>query len=91
MNHLFTDSTPDRFATDISYHRSCWTEHVLRNLNKRLEDSHSQNINIDDARKMFFRHVDEVIFRNREFFLSGFLFTNIHESQGCRGRGRTFL
>ena len=25
------------------------------------------------------------------FFLSGFSFTNIHESQGCRGRGRAFL
>ena len=25
------------------------------------------------------------------FFLSGFYFTNIHESQDCRGRGRTFL
>ena len=34
--------------------------------NTRLEDSHLQNINIADARKLFFRHVDEVIFRNRE-------------------------
>ena len=25
------------------------------------------------------------------FFLSGFFFTDIHESQDCRGRGRTFL
>ena len=25
------------------------------------------------------------------FFLSGFYFTNIHESQDCRGRGRAFL
>ena len=25
------------------------------------------------------------------FFLSGFSFTNIHESQDCRGRGRVFL
>ena len=25
------------------------------------------------------------------FFLSGFSFTNIHESQDCRGRGRAFL
>ena len=32
----------------------------------QLEDSHLQNINIADARKLFFRHVDEVIFRNRE-------------------------
>ena len=25
------------------------------------------------------------------FFLSGFSFTNIHESQDCRGRGSAFL
>ena len=25
------------------------------------------------------------------FFLSGFSFTNIHESQDCRGKGRAFL
>ena len=32
----------------------------------RLEDSHLQNINIADARKLLFRYVDEVIFRNRK-------------------------
>ena len=26
-----------------------------------------------------------------DFFLSGFSFTNIHNSQDCRGRGRAFL
>ena len=35
-------------------------------LNNQLEDSHLQNISIDNARKLFFHHVDEVIFRNRE-------------------------
>ena len=60
------DSTPDPFAADIRYHKSCWTEHVLRNMNDQLEDFHLRNINIDDARKSFFRHVDEVIFKNRE-------------------------
>ena len=60
------DSTPDPFAADILYHKSCWIEHVLHNLNNQLKDSHLQNINIDHARKLFFRHVDEVMFRNRE-------------------------
>ena len=60
------DSTADPSAADILYRKSCWTEHVLRNLNNRLEGSHLQNTNIDDAMKLFFRHVDEVIFRNRE-------------------------
>ena len=35
-------------------------------MNNRLEDCHLQNINIDSARKLFLRHADEVIFRNRE-------------------------
>ena len=29
--------------------------------------------------------------KNEGFFLSGFSFTNIHESQDSRGRGRAFL
>ena len=62
----FVDSIPDPFAVDILYQKLRWTEHVLRNLNNRLEDCHLQNINIDSARKLFLRHVDEVIFRNRE-------------------------
>ena len=27
------DSAPDPLAADILYHKSCWKEHVLRNLN----------------------------------------------------------
>ena len=46
--------------------KTCQTGHVFHNLNNQLENSHLQNINIDDARKLFFLHVDEVIFRNRE-------------------------
>ena len=34
------DPTPDPFAADILYHKSRWTEYVLRNLSNRLEDSH---------------------------------------------------
>ena len=60
------DSTPDPFATDILCHKSCWTEHVLRKLNNLLEGSPLQNIKIDDARELFFRHVDGVVFKNRE-------------------------
>ena len=60
------DSTPDPFAADILYRKSCYTEHVHCNLNNRLEDSHLQNINIDDGRKLFFHYVNKVIFRNTE-------------------------
>ena len=70
------DSTPDPFAADILYHKSCWIEHVLHNLNNQLKDSHLQNINIDHARKLFFHHVVEVIFRNREIRQLQWLLSN---------------
>ena len=60
------DSTLDPFATGIRYHRSCWNEHIFNNKNDQLGNIHLQDINIDDARKLFFRHVDEVIFKKRE-------------------------
>ena len=62
------DSTHDPFAEDMLYHvgQMIGHEYVLHNLNKRLEDSHLQNVNIDNVRKLFFCHVDELIFRNRE-------------------------
>ena len=42
ITYLVT-STLDPFAADILYHKLCWTEHVLRNLNNQLEDSHLRN------------------------------------------------
>ena len=56
------DSTPDPFAADILYHHSCWTNYILN----QYGDTHIQNVNLDDARKLFFKHVDEVIFQQRE-------------------------
>ena len=40
----------------------------------------------DYAGFFYVSNVKEII-----FFISGFSFTNIHESQDCRGRGRAFL
>ena len=60
-------SIRDPFAADVLYHKSCWTEHVLHNLNNQLKkDSHLQNTKIDDARKLLFCHVDEVILEKLE-------------------------
>ena len=60
------DSTTDRSTADILYHKPCWTEYVLRNFNNQLEDPHLQKINIDNARKLVFCQVDEVIYKDRE-------------------------
>ena len=43
--------------------------------------------NIMCAKKIIFEILVHAFF----FFLSGFSFMNIHESQDCRGRGRAFL
>lgn len=60
------DSTTDRSTADILYHEPCWTEHVLRNFNNQLEDPHLQKINIDNARKLVFCQVYELIYIDRE-------------------------
>ena len=59
------DYTVDAPADDISYHMSCWTKYVLPTIELGLQ-SHLQNINLDDGRQLFFRHVDEIIFQKRE-------------------------
>ena len=66
MITYLVDSTTDRSTADILCHKPCWTEHVLRNFNNQLEDPHLQKINIDNARKLVFCQVDEVIYRDRE-------------------------
>ena len=58
------DSTPDPFAADILYHNLCWLKYALMRNNE--ENYHTQNINIDDARNLFFGHVDKVLFQERE-------------------------
>ena len=59
------DSTTDPFAADILYHASCWTKYVLNTANAGL-DTDLHDVNLDDGRKLFFRHVDDVIFKKRE-------------------------
>ena len=79
------DSTPDPFTTDILCHKSCWTEHILRKLNNRLEDSPLQNTNIDDAKELFCLHVDEVVFKNREVRQLQWLVSNYKHIVGSYG------
>ena len=47
-----------------------------------------KELSLDSFYKKVNKFNDEFFFF---FFLSGFSFTNIHESQDCRGRGRAFL
>ena len=59
------NATTDACAADISYHEKCWTRYVLPTVMFGL-DAHLHDINLDDGRRLFFRHVDEVIFKKKE-------------------------
>ena len=50
----------------------------------------SDNCNTNVTRYQIIKQ-DPMLQRDLFFFLSGFSFTNIHESQDCRGTGRVFL
>ncbi|KAL8563360.1 hypothetical protein ACOMHN_008199 [Nucella lapillus] len=48
------------------YHPACWQKHV-HNTKFELDDAmHLQNVSLLEARSLFFRHVDSVIFADRE-------------------------
>jgi len=52
----------DPFAADIYYHHSCWLTYVNYK-DSSLENMPLQNVRMSDARTLFFKHVDVVIFR----------------------------
>ncbi|KAL8608806.1 hypothetical protein ACOMHN_059488 [Nucella lapillus] len=61
-----TSALSDPFANDIMYHPACWQKHV-HNTKFELDDAmHLQNVSLLEARSLFFRHVDSVIFADRE-------------------------
>ena len=61
-----TSALSDPFAADIMYHRSCWLKHIS-NLTLKADDAmHLQDVSLFEARSLFFKHVDSVIFNERE-------------------------
>ena len=79
---IFTTSNSD-FEVDFLHFVKPLTNHYLNQWQRlRLK---SQNIRNGRERFNFF------IEFSIDFFLSGFSFTTIRESQDCRGRGRAFL
>ena len=58
----FIDSTTDPFACDILYHSSCWSTYALLKDNDNVQDK----VSLEEVRSKFFKHVDEVIFKERE-------------------------
>ena len=61
-----TSALTDPFANDIMYHHACWQKHI-NHTNFTSENSiHLQNVCLSEARSLFLRHVDSIIFTNRE-------------------------
>lgn len=48
------------------YHHACWQKYVNHTKLKSDDAMHLQNVCLSEARSLFFRHVDSIIFANRE-------------------------
>ena len=63
------DSTPDPFASEIRYHRSCWMKYVkphYKHSDSSGDRMHLQNVQLTEVRQMFFRHVRTVVLEMNE-------------------------
>ena len=48
------------------YHHSCWLKYISQTQFEPDDAIHLQDVCLSEARNLFFRHVDEVIFTERE-------------------------
>ena len=62
----FIDSGTDIFAIEVRYHYSCWQEHVSHPVLSDKDHIHLQNVSIIEAKHLFFRHVQMIIFEEHE-------------------------
>lgn len=63
------DSTPDPFASEIRYHRSCWVKYVkpfYKSSGSSSDQMHLQNVRLTEVREMFFKHVRKVVLEMNE-------------------------
>ena len=61
-----TSALSDPFASDIMYHHTCWQKHINHTKLKPDDAMHIQNVCLSDAKNLFFRHVDSIIFTEHE-------------------------
>ena len=62
----FIDSGTDPFAIEVRYHHSCWQEHISHPVLSEEDHIHLQNVSLVEAKHLFFRHVQRVIFEEHE-------------------------
>ena len=80
------DTTPDPFATEIRYHRSCWKKHAKPCYNSSLDDNqiHLQEVRLTEVQQTFFNHVCTVVLEmNKPRTLQGLLL----DYNQCSGLG----
>ena len=56
----------DPFVNDIMYHHACWMKYINNAKFKPDGEMHLQNVCLSEARNLFFKHVDSVIFEEHE-------------------------
>ena len=87
------DATPDPFAAEIRYHLSCWKKYVkpvYTTDNLSSEQIHLQNIQRQEVKLMFTKHVKTAIFDNgKPRTLKGLLqdYTKLLQNFGLEGSG----
>ena len=61
-----TTALSDPSAMDIVYHVSCWKKYIPVKRPNSSEAMHLQNVCLSEAKSLFFKHVDSVIFTEHE-------------------------
>ncbi|MES9879868.1 MAG: hypothetical protein ABW185_03205, partial [Sedimenticola sp.] len=56
----------DPFANDIMYHHACWLKHINHKTLRPDDEIHLQDVSLSEAKSLFYRHVDSVIFNEHE-------------------------
>ena len=70
----FITSGTNSFAIEVRYHHSCWQEHVSHPVLSDEDRIHLQNVSLIEAKYLFFRHLQQVIFEEHEIrFLQSLL------------------
>ena len=65
---VLIDSTPDLFAAEIRYHRSCWKKYIPRKSDDLTDQQfHLNYIHPSEVKQKFFQHVRSVIFEQHKF------------------------
>ena len=62
----FIDSGTDPFAVEVRYHHKCWQKYVSHPVFSEVDHLHLQNVSLVEAKSLFFRHVEKVIFQEHE-------------------------